>query len=194
MRIGVFGGSFDPIHSGHAMVANYASQWLGLDEVWLMVSPQNPLKEGSRPMADADRLEMAGLVAKKCANVKVSDFEFSLPKPSYTANTLTALKKEFPDCEFVLIIGSDNWLNFARWRDYRHIIEDFDIIVYPRPGYDVDQSLLPANVTLAAEAPQAFISSTFVRKSVKEVKNLNFFLPPEVFAYIIRNKLYETDS
>lgn len=190
MKIGVFGGSFDPVHSGHAMVAQYASQWLDLDEVWLMVSPLNPLKQGSLPAPDADRLAMARLVADRCTRVKVSDFEFALPIPSYTARTLEILRESFPEHEFVLLIGSDNWLEFQKWRDYEKIISDFRIIIYPRPGYDVESASLPKGVSLAAEAPQVVMSSSFVRKSVKEGKNLNFFLPPEVFEYIKTNNLY----
>lgn len=190
MKIGVFGGSFDPIHSGHAMVANYAAQWLGLDEVWLMVSPLNPLKQDSLPASDIHRLRMAEIVADKCAGVTVSDFEFVLPKPSYTARTLRELQKAYPQHEFLLIIGSDNWLEFDKWKDTDMILSNFEIIIYPRPGYDVDENTLPKGVTLAEEAPQALISSSFVRKSVKERKNLNFFLPPEVFEYIKDKKLY----
>lgn len=190
MKIGVFGGSFDPIHSGHAMVANYAAQWLGLDEVWLMVSPLNPLKQGSLPASDNHRLRMAETVAQKCTGVKASDFEFSLPKPSYTARTLQELQKTYPQHEFSLIIGSDNWLEFDKWRDTDNILSNFKIIIYPRPGYDIVDNTLPDGVTLAEEAPQALISSSFLRKSVKEGKNLNFFLPPEVFEYIKDKKLY----
>lgn len=191
MRIGIFSGSFDPIHTGHAMIANYAAQWEGLDEVWLIVSPLNPLKEGSLPAPDVDRLAMADMVAKKCGNVRVSDFEFGMPLPSYTYRTLTSLAKSYPDDEFILVIGSDNWINFEEWRDYDRIIEEFRILIYPRPGYAVDKDCLPASVSLMEEAPQALISSSFIRESVKEGKNLNFFLPPEVFEYIKKKRLYE---
>lgn len=189
MRIGIFGGSFDPIHNGHAMVANYASQWLGLDEVWLMVSPLNPLKSGSRPAADFHRLAMARLVAEDCRGVKVSDFEFSRPVPSYTYSTLCALRTQYPENSFSLIIGSDNWLDFSRWRDHEKIIEEFGLYIYLRPDYPIEASL-PENVRLMRNAPQAQISSTFVREAVKVGRNLNFFLPLKVFEYIMKNNLY----
>lgn len=190
MRIGVFSGSFDPIHTGHCMVANYVAQWTGLDEVWLMVSALNPLKEGSEPAAESHRLAMARIAAEECSNVHVSDFELSLPKPSFTYRTLTKLRDSYPQHQFILIIGSDNWMKFNEWRDYKLLAAEFEIMVYPRPGYDADGSMFPKNVKLLGEAPQALISSTFVRDSVKEKKNLNFFLPVGVFEYIKEHKLY----
>lgn len=190
MKIGIFGGSFDPIHSGHAIIANYASQWMGLDEVWLMVSPQNPLKQDSDLSPEEMRCEMAELVAEDCSDVKVSRFEMTLPRPSYSYRTLTLLKEVYPHDEFTLIIGSDNWQEFGRWRDNEKIIEEFEILIYPRPGYDIDASALPAGVRIMDEAPQVFISSTFVRQSVKEGKNVNFFIPPRVYEYIRKHNLY----
>ena len=190
MKIGIFGGSFDPIHSGHAIIANYASQWMGLDEVWLMVSPQNPFKQNSDLSPEESRCEMAELVAGDCRNVKVSRFELTLPRPSYSYRTLSLLKKEHPEDEFTLIIGSDNWQEFGRWRDNEKIIEEFDILIYPRPGYEIDASALPPGVRIMDEAPQVFISSTFVRQSVKEGKNVNFFIPPRVYEYIRKHNLY----
>ena len=109
MRIGIYSGSFDPIHTNHAMVANYCAQWGGVDEVWLMVSRLNPLKEGSHPIEDLHRLHMVKLVAEMCRNVKASDFELGLPQPSYTYVTLCRLREQYPEHEFVLIVGSDNW-------------------------------------------------------------------------------------
>lgn len=190
MKIGIFSGSFDPIHVGHAMVANFLSQYCGLDAVWLMPSPINPLKQGTTPVSESLRLEMCRIVAAKCTSVGVSDFEFNLPKPSYTWRTLCELRDTFPEHEFSLVIGSDNWLVFDRWRNYEDILRHFNIIIYPRPGYEVAGEL-PLNVKLLKEAPQALISSTFVRKGIQEGKNMNFFLDPAVTEFIKANKLYE---
>ena len=189
MRIGVYCGSFDPIHTGHAMVANSLAQYGGLDEVWLMVSRHNPLKVGRDPASEPHRLAMVKLVAEGCSRVVASDFEFSLPVPSYTYVTLCRLRERFPQHKFVLIIGSDNWHNFNRWRDSESILREFGLIVYPRPGYDLPVEL-PAGVEVPAKAPQALISSTFIRKAVADGKNLNYFVPREVADYIRQNRLY----
>ncbi len=173
------------------MVASYAAQFAGLDEVWLMPSPLNPLKAGAPPAPESIRLEMCRLVADGCSGVKVSDFEFALPRPSYTYRTLTCLREAFPGHEFFLIIGSDNWLTFDRWRNHREITEEFRIIIYPRPGYPV-ATPLPDSITLLAEAPQALISSTFVREGLAEGKNMNYFVPLRVVEYIKSHKLYDT--
>lgn len=190
MKIGIFSGSFDPIHIGHAMVANYLSQFCGLDRVWLMPSPLNPLKQDRPPISDRHRLEMCRIVAARCAGVEASDFEFSMPLPSYTWRTLTRLREEYPQHEFSLVIGSDNWLTFDRWRNWQEILDSFGIIIYPRPGYPVEGEL-PPNVRLLGDAPQALVSSTFVRGAIADGKNVNYFLAPEVAEYINKFRLYE---
>lgn len=190
VKIGIFSGSFDPIHVGHAMVANFLAQYCGFDAVWLMPSPINPLKQGTSPVSEDLRIEMCRIVAGKCSNVKVSDFEFNLPRPSYTWRTLCELRKSFPEHRFSLVIGSDNWLVFDRWRNHEDIIREFEIIIYPRPGYDVSGAL-PSNVNLLCDAPQALISSTFARQGIREGKNMNYFIDPDVIEFIKVNKLYE---
>lgn len=189
MRIAVYSGSFDPVHTGHAMVANYVAQWGGVDEVWMMVSRLNPLKEGHLPTSDNHRLRMVTLVAEKCRGVKASDFELGLPLPSYTYITLCRLREQFPQHEFVLLVGSDNWLNIHEWRDSEKIINEFGMLIYPRPGYEISGDL-PDGVMLLQDAPVSLISSTFVRSAAGEGRNLNFFVPCVVADYIGKNSLY----
>ncbi len=189
MNIGIYSGSFDPIHTGHAMVANYCSQWGGVDEVWLMVSRQNPLKDGIEPEEGLHRLKMAKLVAEGCCGVRASGFELTLPLPSYTYVTLCRLREQYPEHTFRLIIGSDNWVNLGRWRDAHKIIKEFGIIIYPRPGFDVPNDP-PAGVTVLGDGPTAHISSSFVRETLAEGGNINFFVPVVVANYIKEHKLY----
>lgn len=194
MKIGIFSGSFDPIHIGHAMIANYMVQTCGLDQLWLMVSRRNPLKNDSCPADDLDRLEMVKFVTARNPRLRASAFELPLPEPSYTYRTLTLLRERYPDDEFVLIIGSDNWLKFDLWRDHDRIVDEYRMIVYQRPGFEISEdevASLPANVTLLHDAPLAEISSTFIREGIKKGMNLSFFLPDEVLDYIKRKKLYE---
>ncbi|MDE6754560.1 MAG: nicotinate-nucleotide adenylyltransferase [Muribaculaceae bacterium] len=189
MRIGIYSGSFDPIHSGHAMLANFVAQSGEVDEVWLMVSPLNPLKQGTHPAADAHRLQMVDLVAKECEGVRTSDFELSLPVPSYTYTTLCRLREAFPQHSFRIIIGSDNWKVIDRWRNADKIIDEFGIIIYPRPGYEITFPL-PDKVTYLQDAPTVELSSTFIRNLLKTGKNINYFVPIAVSDYIRQNNLY----
>lgn len=193
MRIGIYSGSFDPIHTGHAMVANYCSQWGGVDEVWLMVSRLNPLKEGTHPTSGEHRLHMATLVAEKCRGVRASGFELSLPLPSYTYVTLCRLREEYPQHEFVLIIGSDNWINIGRWRNAEKIIREFGLLIYPRPGFEIPADL-PQGVQVLGEGPTAHISSTFVRDAVRNGADIHFFVPGVVAEYIMSHRLYDYPS
>lgn len=193
IRTAVFGGTFDPIHIGHAMVANYVAQWCDVDEVWLMVSPCNPLKSSSsRMFPDSRRLEFASLVAERCVNTRVSDFEMSLPLPSYTFRTLCELSRRYPDREFELVIGADNWLHFDRWRNWREILETYRLIVYPRPGYDMPEQAETLygscrGVTVLRSAPLALISSSFIRGALRDGKNVNFFLPVPVAESLLKD-------
>lgn len=192
IRTGIFCGSFDPIHAGHAMVASYVAQFAGLDELWLMPSPLNPLKAESKPASNDDRMAMCRLVAERIPRCRVSDFEQRLPLPSYTFRTLRELKKEYPDRDFVLVIGSDNWQIFPRWRNWEEILRDFDVLIYPRPWYGVSLGNAYPRVALIEdpEAPSAQISSTFIRRAVAEGKETRFWLTPEVADYIRVRGLY----
>lgn len=175
------------------MVANYCSQWGPFDEVWLMVSRMNPLKQGSNPASEMQRLEMARIVAEKCAGVKVSDFELYLPSPSYSYVTLCKLKAKYPEHDFNLIIGSDNWVNFGRWRDAHRIISEFGLVVFARPGYELPTSAI-AGVTLLEGTPTAQISSTFIRDAVVKGANINGFVACDVADYIKKENLYVKSS
>ena len=192
MKIGVFSGSFNPIHIGHAMLASYISQFSNLDEVWLSVTPQNPLKQNIAENHDRHRVKMAEIVAEELPNVQFTTIEFELPLPSYSINTLRALRTQYPEHEFCLIIGSDNWLCFDRWKDYTSILNEFGVLVYPRPGYDVKE-IRNANAKLI-DAPTIEISSTFIRQSIAQGYDMNFLLPERVYQYIKAHNLYRKNG
>jgi len=149
MNIGVFGGSFNPIHEGHCMVASYIAQYSPIvDEVWLLVTPVNPIKNIVGESYDCHRVEMAKLAVEGVPFLKVCDIEFSLSAPFYTIRTLDALQEQYPEHRFRLIIGSDNWLCFDRWKDSERIISDYGVIVYPRPNFPCDERASHANVDI----------------------------------------------
>lgn len=190
-RIGIYSGSFNPIHCGHLMLAEYIASSGVVDEVWMLVTPLNPLKQYEPIESNAHRYAMVEIAAEKSKGVNASDFEFSLPLPTYTFNTLCELQKKHPEYKFTLIIGSDNWLIFDRWRDSNRIITEFGLIIYPRPGYYVDESSLPENVLLLTDAPVAEISSTEIRRAIELGKKTDDLLPPDVASYIRSHHLYE---
>lgn len=190
MKIGILGGSFNPIHIGHAILANYITQYTDIEQLWLMVSPQNPLKTNLPECYDVHRLAMAELVASKCDNVITSGLEFTLPKPSYTVNTLEVLSEKFPQHEFVLIIGADNWRNFTCWKQYDKILSEYSVMVYPRLGYDI---IIPEELkerVTKLDSPIVEISSTYIRKQLKANRNMNYYLPQDVYRYILEKGLY----
>lgn len=189
MEIGIYGGSFDPIHTGHAMVANFVAQCNVVDEVWIMVSRRNPLKANDTYATDSQRFEMVSLVAEKCRNVKASREELSLPYPSYTYDTLKYLQKKYPGHTFSLIIGSDSLERLSEWKNSRDLQREFRIIVYPRPGYPFPE-LEPDNMTFLNGAPTFGISSSLVREYVKSDWDINYFVPASVSDYIKLHKLY----
>ncbi len=191
MKIGIYSGSFNPIHSGHAMLAEYILKNCDIDELWLMVTPQNPLKQNIEMADNYHRYEMAKIVAEENHLIKVSDFEFNLPQPTYTYTTLCKLKEHYPEHEFILIIGSDNWLVFDKWHKHEQLIEEFKLLIYPRPGYNINEHELPENITFLSSLPQMEISSTEIRKYIKLNKNLSKYLPNKVINYIKQHKLYE---
>lgn len=189
--IGILGGSFNPVHIGHMILASYLSQWGYVDEVWLTLSPRNPLKDPSELIPDLRRLAMLNIAVKGSANIDICDIELSMPRPSYTVRTLELLRERNPDKKFKLIIGSDNWRNFDRWREPQKILDEFGVIVYLRPGYPVAKSNVEG--LEIANAPLLDISSTFVRQAISRGRDMNYFLPAGVYKYIKDNKLYVPD-
>lgn len=186
--IGILGGSFNPVHIGHMILASYLSQWGYVDEVWLTLSPRNPLKDPSELIPDLRRLAMLNIAVKGSDNIDICDIELSMPRPSYTVSTLELLRERNPDKKFKLIIGSDNWRNFDRWREPQKILDEFGVIVYLRPGYPVAKSNVEG--LEIANAPLLDISSTFVRQAISRGRDMNYFLPAGVYKYIKDNKLY----
>ncbi len=189
MKTGLFFGSFNPIHTGHLIIANYMANHTGLDQVWLVVSPHNPLKEKSGLINMYDRLEMCKLAVEHAENIRVSDIELKLPQPSYTIDTLIHLHEKYPEHHFSLIMGSDNLVSFKKWKNYELILRDYHIHVYPRPGFEDHEFINHPSVTLT-QTPLMELSATFIRKSIREKKNVQFFVPDAVLEFIESKNLY----
>lgn len=188
-KTGLFFGSFNPIHVGHLIIASYMANFTDLDEVWLVVSPQNPLKNKKGLGNMYDRLEMARLATEQAEKLKVSDIEFKLPQPSYTIDTLTYLEEKYPAKEFVLIMGADNLVSFRKWKNYEVILKNYQIYVYPRPAADVTEWENHPSVTFT-DTPQMEISSTFIRKALKGTRNIQFLVPENVIAFMDSKNMY----
>ena len=191
MNIGIFSGSFNPIHVGHVILANYIVEFTEIDEIWFLVSPQNPLKSTEELSDQQLRLEMTKLALQKYAKFKVSDFEFHMPKPSYTIDTLRALRERYQEDTFSLIIGADNWNVFESWREFDKILEEFKLKVYPRLGSRITIPNKLKHKVEALDSPIVEMSSTFIRESIVEGKNITAFLPEGVYEYIIEKGLYK---
>lgn len=183
LKTGIFSGSFNPIHIGHLALANYLCEYEGLDEIWFMVSPQNPLKTQEELLGDELRLKLVELAISDYPHFQASDFEFHMPRPSYSVHTLEKLRETYPEREFHFIIGSDNWTRFDRWFQSERIIKENQIIIYPRPGFPVNEEDLPETVRLV-RSPMFEISSTFIREALDAGKDIRYFLHPKVWDLI----------
>ena len=190
MNIGLFGGSFNPIHNGHVRLAKSLLQEAALDEVWFLVSPQNPFKQDQQLLDDDKRLQLVRLALKEEPQLMASDFEFHLPKPSYTWNTLQALEQEYPERKFTLLIGGDNWEAFDKWYRYEDILKRYPIIVYPRAGSKVSGVKFQVSDIQIVETPLINISSTQIRQRLHEGKSVRGLVNTEVAMVIEQEHLY----
>lgn len=191
MKVGLFFGSFNPIHIGHLIIANYIIENSDLTQIWFVVTPQNPFKNKSTLLKDHHRLEMVNLAIEKYPHFRSSSVEFTLPKPSYTIDTLVVLKEKYPSYDFVLLVGEDNLNSFHKWKNYEQILKYHSLFVYPRiNSIQKEHTLVHPNIHKIS-APIIEISSTLIRSMIKEHKNVRPMLPPEVFNYIDGSNLYK---
>lgn len=192
MKIGLYFGTFNPIHIGHLIIANHMAEHSGLDQIWLVVTPHNPHKTKSTLLDDYKRLEMVFQATEHYPKLKPSDIEFKLPQPNYTVNTLAHLQEKYPTHEFSLIMGEDNLKSLHKWKNYEVILEHHNIYVYPR----ISGEMVPAELEIhrhvhRIDAPVVEISSTFIRDSIKAGKNVRPMLPEAVWQYVDHNNLYK---
>ncbi len=183
MHIGLFFGSFNPVHIGHLALANYMLSFTEMEQVWFVISPHNPLKNKSSLLNQNDRLHLINLALDFNPNIKTSNIEFNLPQPSYTVNTLAHLKEKFPEHQFSLIMGQDNLQTFDKWKNYEEILKRYHIYIYPRTGCVPSQFDKHPNIHFTA-APIMEISSTFIRNAIKAKKNVQYFMHPNVWEYV----------
>ena len=190
MNIGLFGGSFNPIHNGHIRLARALLQEAGLDEVWFMVSPQNPFKQNQQLLDDDKRFRLVQIALKDEPHLKACDFEFNLSKPSYTWNTLQALQETYPEDQFTLLIGGDNWAAFDKWYRYEDILQRYPIVVYPREGSEVTGFEFQVPKIKIVKTPLINISSTQIRQRIQAGKSVRGLVPTGVAMVLEQEHLY----
>lgn len=191
MKIGLFFGSFNPIHNGHLIIAQAVLEEPGIDQIWFVVSPKNPLKKSKSLLHEFDRLDLVEVAIRDNPKMKATDIEFNLPKPNYTINTIVSLKEKFPENQFVLIIGQDNLSQFPKWKNYLEILKEVELYVYPRPGSGTTNLDGHPKVKFV-DAPVVDISATLIRESIKNSKSVKYLLP-EAVAYQIDKKGFYTN-
>ncbi len=189
MKTGLYFGSFNPVHIGHLIIASYIANNTALQQVWFIVSPQNPFKASSTLLNEYHRLHLVRLATEDDNQLKVSDVEFKLPKPSYTIDTLTYLEEKYPQHEFFIIMGSDGLQNIEKWKNFDVLIKKYSFIVYKRPGFEV-QPVTGANMIIV-DAPLLEISSTTIRKQLKAGRSIRYLVPDKVMEEIERNGYYK---
>ncbi len=192
MKIGLYFGTFNPIHVGHLIIANHMAEYSDLDQIWMVVTPHNSRKETNPLLDDYQRLPMVQLVTGDYPKIKASDIEFKLPQPNYTVNTLAHLQDKFPKYEFCLIMGEDNLNSLHKWKNYEYILENHGIYVYPRLNSgEIDEQFVNHSKIHRVGAPVIELSSTFIRESIKNKKNVAPMLPHKVWEYVEHNNFYK---
>lgn len=190
MTIGLFFGSFNPIHIGHLAIANYMLEYSALEQLWFVISPHNPLKKKRSLLDKYQRYELVMRAIGDHLQYRASNIEFNLPQPSYTIDTLVYLQEKYPQHRFALIMGADNLTSLHKWKNYEVLLADYPIYVYPRPG--VDSAIFGKYPEVSiVDAPQMDISSTFIRKARKEKRNIPFFMPKAAYEYMTEMHFYE---
>ena len=188
MRIGLYFGSFNPIHTGHLIIANHVREQVGLGQVWFVVSPQNPFKPSAALLNEYHRLALVQMAIEDEPGLKASDIEFRLPRPSYTADTLAYLQEKYPQHEFSIIMGSDSFQNLSKWKNPDYILKHHTIYVYRRPGFEISQPATGDVIVL--DAPLLEISATHIRNNIKNNKSIRFLVPDKVREEIEKNGYY----
>jgi nicotinate-nucleotide adenylyltransferase len=188
MKVGLFFGSFNPIHHGHLIIAQHFLNETDLKEIWLVVSPQNPFKPSQQLLNEYQRLHLVRLATEKTPQIKPVDIEFRLPRPSYTVDTLTYLKEKYPQHEFCIIMGSDSVQNLPNWKNASVIMDQYTIYAYNRPGFDIAHS--PVKHLILSEAPLLMISSSYIRTQIQHGKSIRFLMPEEVMTEIEKSGYY----
>lgn len=189
MKIALYFGSFNPIHTGHLIIASHVLSHCDIDRVWFVVSPQNPLKETSALLNEQHRFHLLQLAIENEPKFKASNVEFSLPRPSFTIDTLTYLREKFPQHSFRIVMGSDSLQNIKKWKNYKQLLNDYALIIYRRPGFEIDTQIT-GNMQIA-EAPLLDISATYIRKLIREKKSIRYLVPEEVMNAILAGGYYK---
>ena len=190
MKTGLFFGSFNPVHVGHLVIGKYMVQYTDLDQLWFVVSPQNPLKNKKDLLNKYERLEMLRLATEDDNQLRPCDIEFHLPVPTYTINTLLHLQEKHPNREWVLIMGADTIETLPKWKNYKELLNNYEIYVYPRPGYTYNPANYPASVKYIENVPLMEISASFIRQSLKNRKSVRYLVPDKVEEYMAKGALY----
>ncbi len=190
MEIGLFFGSFNPIHNGHLIIANHILNFSNLKRIWFVVSPQNPLKEKGTLLNENHRKHLVDLALEKDIRLKSSGIEFKLPRPSYTIDTLVHLKEKFPQHNFTVIIGSDSFRNFDKWKNGDVLLKNYNLLIYTRPGFPIKKEGLSENIMVVENAPLLHISSSYIRNLIKDRKSIRYLVPEVIREEILNQQFY----